>query len=211
MATQHNDNNINNFYLPTETAIQRHKANDLQTLMALINNYQNQQPSASDIQIMNIIEDYFIDSQQELNQEIEDYTISKLSLIESTNQEMDRMRYLIQELNKYIIRCSNSISSNVNSRNNRNDTRELLSADHSAPDSPKSRTKSLTFSPLKLPSPEIDIKPLDLEDIPSKFKQNKTRPRRYSTVPESWNGKYRIETVKKGTINIQNLSLSIFT
>ena len=165
MATE----NMSNQYVRTETAIQRHKANDLQTLLTLITNHQNQQPSASDIQIMNIIQDYFIDSKQELKQDIEDYTTSKLSLIESTNNEMDRMRYLIQQLNKHVLKYNMSPN-----RNNRNDIREVLSADHSAPGSPMSRTKSLTFSPLLLPSPEIDIKPLDLEDIPSKF-QNPLR------------------------------------
>ena len=43
------------FNLRIETPIQR-QANDLQTLMTVINNYQNQQPSASDVQVMNIIE-----------------------------------------------------------------------------------------------------------------------------------------------------------
>ena len=127
-------------------------------------------------------------------------------MIESTNQEMDRMRYLIQQLNKYIHRYNNSIAS---SKNNKNDIREILSADRSAAGSPKSRTHSLTISPLAvLPSPDIDIKPLDLEDVPTKFKKKKTTPRRYSTVPDAWNGKYRMETVKEGTINIniQNIS-----
>lgn len=170
-----------------ETAISRQKANDLQTLITSLNNQQNQKPSATDIQIMNIIEDYFIDSQQELQKQIEQFTQSKITLIESTNKEIDRMRYLIHQLTQIILKYNPSQSPN------NNNAIQLNSADHTAPASPQSRTKSLTFSPLILPEPDIDVKPLDLQDVPSKF-----RPRRYSTIPDSYTGKFKIEIIKKG-------------
>ena len=159
------------------TAIAKAKGDELQTLLKSI----NEQPSLTDMQTMNLITKYFTDSQQALESTLEHYTQSKLSLIESTSHEINRLRYLIQELNNHVTDRSHL------------ESLELNSNDRTAPHSPKSRTQSLTVSPINLPSPEIEIKPLDLSHPPQKLKQ-----RRYSTIPDSWSGQYRIETIKEG-------------
>eukprot|EP01084_Bolivina_argentea_P110886 197945_1 len=154
--------------LRMQNILERQKANDLQTLLSSLHNHSKQQPSLSDIQIINLIKKYFTDIQHNLQSQIQHYTLSKLKLIESTNAEINRMRYIIHE-----------ITNNINTT--------LPSPQHTP------SIKSLSFSPIILSSPDIDMKPIDLNDIPQTF-----RPRRYSHIPNTYTGQYKIETVKQG-------------
>ncbi len=149
--------------------LERQKTNDLQTLLSSLHNHSKQQPSLSDIQIINLIKKYFTDIHHNLQSQIQHYTLSKLKLIESTNAEINRMRYIIHE-----------ITNNIN-----------IALPPQQPHTPS--IKSLSFSPIVSSSPDIDMKPIDLNDIPQTF-----RPRRYSHIPNTYTGQYKIETIKQG-------------
>eukprot|EP01083_Nonionella_stella_P074740 202859_1 len=149
-----------------EGALEKHKADDLQELLFYLQDNNN-------IDRVPTIKQYFIAYESEFQSQVEHYITSKLQLIDSTTEEINRLRYLIHELSKSLWNADDD------------DDDHYSEVEESAP--------SLSFSPIVLASPDIDMQPIDLLDIPQTF-----RPRRFSQIPSSYIGKYKIETMKEG-------------
>jgi len=135
---------------------------------------------------MNIIQQYLTDHNRDLATAIRDCTISKLDTLIATSDEMDRMRFVVHQLNHQIFDGEHSTPDK--------DANYLDDDDHSAVQSPASR-QSRTLSPFSLPSPtgEIKFKPLDLDEVGASV-----RPRRYSQIPPTYRGEYKIDVIDKG-------------
>ena len=174
-----------------DVELERQKAQDLHHLLAFLHEYRRQQPSLSDIETIHIIQQYLTDHNRDLETAVTNCSISKVNTLQSVSDEMDRMRYVIHQLNHHIF-DDPSIPDK--------DSNYLDDDDISMPQSPASRqSENRSVSPFSLPSPsgEIEFKPLDLDDVPVPFK-----PRRYSQIPPSYRGEYKIDIITQGIQSI---------
>ena len=73
--------------LQLNIALEIEKANDLEFLISSLNNR-----SSSDTETINLIKQYYDSNQHDIQRQIQTYTLSKVQLIQSTNNEIDRLR-----------------------------------------------------------------------------------------------------------------------